>query len=142
MMGVKIMEPLFENKYTAINIIIALLLLAICLYRYKHTVKFHYTKDLELNQGKETEWLIRVTAREIELQNISIGRLNIYELSQFIKVIETKKLYILLMKSRLAITLRKDSFTVGTLDEFKNYIKKLRIICYLNKRKKHGEIIR
>ena len=113
----------FESVYTELYIFVPVVAFAVMLFKYNQTVRVSHSRELALNHGRDMEHLDKVTAEGIEVQNIATGSVTHVSFDQITKKIETKNLYLLMMKPQLAIIFRKDGFTVGTLDGFRSFIK-------------------
>ncbi|MHB1314293.1 MAG: YcxB family protein [Christensenellales bacterium] len=106
-----------------IFILIPVFLIIMDIFTKNRLVKTTYARQLSLNQGKEMEVLIRVMPEEIELHDLSNGGVNHIAFTQIKKTLETKNLYLLMLKSKIAVIFQKGSFTLGTLEELKKFIK-------------------
>ena len=70
---------------------------------------------------------------QIIAHNLLTGASNIYEYSQILKVIESKNLIVLIIRGNLLLALNKNSFSQGSWEECKTFIKQKCKACKNNK---------
>ncbi len=107
--------------------IISLLLFAALLYlvpfiRYRTDPKAAIKRDRELCGGNEAEMTFLVGENEISYRT-PIGENASLPFSKIKKVRQTKGLILLISDARLCFIFKKDSFTVGTAEEFLAFLK-------------------
>lgn len=97
-------------------------LLAVALYFLHIRIgKNMYNNTLEFHTGKLKESILRFGEEAIMLEE---GKTFMeFEYSQIKKIYELKKLYVLMLGKQNGIVLRKDSFSVGTIYKFRDFIK-------------------
>lgn len=109
------------------NIAIALFVLYVQMFAYFRNKSLAYNRDMEINKGNPIERKIVITENESTIlistnNNISVEFKNIK------KVMKTKNYYILISKSNITFTLKKDGFTKGTAEQFEKFLKQKRIL--------------
>ena len=102
-------------------LIFPLLLFLLQFYCYFSQVNAMVKRDIELH-GKEISVQTIVTNEFIQ-STISTGAVNQLEFDKIKSVAQTKNLILLRTKANLIYIFRKDSFTVGTKEEFLAFLK-------------------
>lgn len=97
------------------------LFLILRLITYFKSIKLMTERDEEMFGGAVE---IKTIVTDEYIQNItSTGSVNKLEYSKIKKVNQTKNLILLLSDSKLIYVFRKDTFSIGTCDEFINFLR-------------------
>ena len=76
--------------------------------------------SLNLHNGQTPESVLQFTDNNIALKE---GKISMeFEYNQIKKIKEYKLIYVLMIGKRQGLILKKDSFSIGTLEEFKKFI--------------------
>lgn len=103
------------------------LLLYFCVYifirifPYFNSIRITLKRDAEALGGSPVKIHTEVTDTSIIL-TASTGSKNEFQLTSIKKVVQTKNLILLRTKANLLLTFRKDSFTVGSSEEFLSFL--------------------
>lgn len=115
-----------ETPLILIYIIVPILILPLNIYKFYNSKNLSYKRNQEIGKGKVLENKVIVTENEIQsISSFSSTEISV-ELSKIKKVAQTKNYYICISESKLAYTLKKDSFTKGTAKEFEEFLKNAR----------------
>lgn len=109
------------------NIATVLILLCFQIYIFFRNKNLAYNRDLERNDGNPIEAKLLITEESINIVTNYEKNVNI-EFANIEKVIRMKNYYILVTKAKSKITLKKDSFTIGTAKQFEQFLKKKKLI--------------
>ena len=76
--------------------------------------------SLNLHNGQTPESVLQFTDNSIALKE---GKISMeFEYNQIKKIKEYKLIYVLMIGKRQGLILKKDSFSIGTFEEFKKFI--------------------
>ena len=99
-----------------------LLIVIIDIYRYRKTVKRWKAQRLEVYGDRDVPITMTISSDGITQSTPELAEMTL-SLDKFEKMLITKNLIILRTKARLFVSLRKDSFTVGTPEEFIQFMR-------------------
>ncbi len=100
---------------------VAIISFALPSLTYGRSKKKKYAQLLQRNGGKPLEKKVRFYASGIEIFSDN-GSHSVISYKDITKVISSKKLYILIVQKELSVLVVKDSFTVGELEKWKNFM--------------------
>lgn len=114
----------FTLKYKNLIMGILTILLYVISFRliFYHTVYIKNMRktSLALHNGIIPESIFQFTKDNIILKN---GKISMeFEYSQIKKIKEYKNIYVLMIGKKNGLLLKKDSFTMGTFEEFKKFV--------------------
>lgn len=104
------------------NIASVLIIWCVQIYVIFRNRNLAYSRDLEINNGKPVKMKLLITENSINIITNSETKANI-ELTSIERVVRTKNYYILVSKSKLGISLKKNGFIKGTMGEFEKFLK-------------------
>lgn len=114
-----ILNPSFDLPIVAFSV--AVFVVAFRIYCYIYQVKTLVKRDMETN-GQEVEIDVYVTQDYIQL-TVSSGGITKIEYDKFKSAVQTKNLIFLRSKANLLYIFKKDSFEVGTVEDFVGFLK-------------------
>ena len=100
----------------------AAVLFAATIVRYFRMTDISYKRDLENNNGEQIEAIITLTDDGIDICRANSESRNHIQYRSVRKVITTRNSFLLITETEQYIVIKKDSFVVGTSDEFFTYI--------------------
>lgn len=103
------------------NICWFLIIIAILIIRNHLGIKNYFERENELYNGAKVENIIRIRD-DYEIVNELTGGSQHIKFSQIVRIKEMKHFLLLMTSSKYPIYFRKDCFTIGTLDEFVEFI--------------------
>lgn len=103
----------------ALTIVIFIVSLRLIFYHLLYLKNMKKT-SLNLHNGQTPESILQFTDNNIVLKE---GKISMeFEYNQIKKIKEYKLIYVLMIGKRQGLILKKDSFSIGTLEEFKKFI--------------------
>ena len=103
----------------ALTIVIFIVSLRLIFYHLLYLKNMKKT-SLNLHNGQKPESILQFTDNNIALKE---GKISMeFEYNQIKKIKEYKLIYVLMIGKRQGLILKKDSFSIGTLEEFKKFI--------------------
>ncbi|MCF2671800.1 YcxB family protein [Fusobacterium varium] len=103
----------------ALTIVIFIVSLRLIFYHLLYLKNMKKT-SLNLHNGQTPESVLQFTDNNIALKE---GKISMeFEYNQIKKIKEYKLIYVLMIGKRQGLILKKDSFSIGTLEEFKKFI--------------------
>ena len=103
----------------ALTIVIFIVSLRLIFYHLLY-LKNMKKSSLNLHNGQTPESILQFTDNNIALKE---GKISIdLEFNQIKKIKEYKLIYVLMIGKRQGLILKKDSFSIGTFEEFKKFI--------------------
>ena len=103
----------------ALTIVIFIVSLRLIFYHLLY-LKNMKKSSLNLHNGQTPESILQFTDNNIALKEGKI--LMEFEYNQIKKIKEYKLIYVLMIGKRQGLILKKDSFSIGTFEEFKKFI--------------------
>lgn len=105
----------------ALTIVIFIVSLRLIFYHLLY-LKNMKKSSLNLHNGQKPESILQFTDNNIALKE---GKISMeFEYNQIKKIKEYKLIYVLMIGKRQGLILKKDSFSIGTFEEFKKFINK------------------
>lgn len=103
----------------ALTIVIFIVSLRLIFYHLLY-LKNMKKSSLNLHNGQTPESILQFTDNNIALKE---GKISMeFEYNQIKKIKEYKLIYVLMIGKRQGLILKKDSFSIGTFEEFKKFI--------------------
>lgn len=103
----------------ALTIVIFIVSLRLIFYHLLYLKNMKKT-SLNLHNGQTPESILQFTDNNIALKE---GKISMeFEYNQIKKIKEYKLIYVLMIGKRQGLILKKDSFSIGTFEEFKKFI--------------------
>ena len=103
----------------ALTIVIFIVSLRLIFYHLLY-LKNMKKSSLNLHNGQTPESVLQFTDNSIALKE---GKISMeFEYNQIKKIKEYKLIYVLMIGKRQGLILKKDSFSIGTFEEFKKFI--------------------
>lgn len=103
----------------ALTIVIFIVSLRLIFYHLLY-LKNMKKSSLNLHNGQKPESILQFTDNNIALKE---GKISMeFEYNQIKKIKEYKLIYVLMIGKRQGLILKKDSFSIGTFEEFKKFI--------------------
>lgn len=103
----------------ALTIVIFIVSLRLIFYHLLYLKNMKKT-SLNLHNGQTPESVLQFTDNSIALKE---GKISMeFEYNQIKKIKEYKLIYVLMIGKRQGLILKKDSFSIGTFEEFKKFI--------------------
>lgn len=103
----------------ALTIVIFIVSLRLIFYHLLYLKNMKKT-SLNLHNGQTPESILQFTDNNIVLKE---GKISMeFEYNQIKKIKEYKLIYVLMIGKRQGLILKKDSFSIGTFEEFKKFI--------------------
>jgi len=103
----------------ALTIVIFIVSLRLIFYHLLYLKNMKKT-SLNLHNGRLPESVLQFTDNSIALKE---GKISMeFEYNQIKKIKEYKLIYVLMIGKRQGLILKKDSFSIGTFEEFKKFI--------------------
>ncbi|MEQ3306076.1 YcxB family protein [Fusobacterium varium] len=103
----------------ALTIVIFIVSLRLIFYHLLY-LKNMKKSSLNLHNGQTPESILQFTDNNIVLKE---GKISMeFEYNQIKKIKEYKLIYVLMIGKRQGLILKKDSFSIGTFEEFKKFI--------------------
>lgn len=103
----------------ALTIVIFIVSLRLIFYHLLYLKNMKKT-SLNLHNGQTPESILQFTDNNITLKE---GKISMeFEYNQIKKIKEYKLIYVLMIGKRQGLILKKDSFSIGTFEEFKKFI--------------------
>lgn len=103
----------------ALTIVIFIVSLRLIFYHLLY-LKNMKKSSLNLHNGQTPESILQFTDNNIALKE---GKMSMeFEYNQIKKIKEYKLIYVLMIGKRQGLILKKDSFSIGTFEEFKKFI--------------------
>ena len=107
----------------ALTIVIFIVSLRLIFYHLLYLKNMKKT-SLNLHNGQLPESVLQFTDNSIALKE---GKISMeFEYNQIKKIKEYKLIYVLMIGKRQGLILKKDSFSIGTFEEFKKFINEKR----------------
>ena len=103
----------------ALTIVIFIVSLRLIFYHLLY-LKNMKKSSLNLHNGQKPESILQFTDNNIALKEDKISME--FEYNQIKKIKEYKLIYVLMIGKRQGLILKKDSFSIGTFEEFKKFI--------------------
>ncbi len=90
---------------------------------YRSSKKKKYTQQVEKNGGKPLERRVVFYMSGLEVFSNN-GAHSVFRYGDITRIVESKSLYVLVVQKKLSLLVLKDSFTKGTLEEWKTFMNK------------------
>ena len=90
---------------------------------YRSSKNKKYAQQVEKNGGKPLERRVMFYMSGLEVYSNN-GAHSVFRYGDITKIISSRNLYVLVMKKKLSLLVLKDSFTKGTLEEWKTFMNK------------------
>ena len=116
-----------ENSVSALAFVTVFLILRVLFYF--RAVKMRCMQEREISNGELFTMSFDVTEQGIDMRNESTGGAYRVGFSQIKRAVRTKSMYILVSKAGWSYVFRKDSFTKGTHEEFRAFLRTKGMYC-------------
>ena len=90
---------------------------------YRNSKNKKYTQQVEKNGGKPLERRVAFYMSGLEVYSNN-GAHSVFRYGDITRIIASRSLYVLVIKKKLSLLVLKDSFTKGTLEEWKTFMNK------------------